>query len=968
MLLLCLVLLPFVGSLLVAFLPAHARNRAAGLAGCTAFLGLLLAAYLYLWVGVGEVLRFEARWLPAYGLNFMLRMDGLAWLFSILVLGIGVLVILYARYYMSPEDPVPRFFAFLLAFMGAMLGVVLSGNLIQLVIFWELTSLTSFLLIGYWHHRIDVRRGARMAFTVTTIGGLCLLAGVLLLGRIVGSYDLDVVLAAGDVVRAHAWYVPALVLVALGALTKSAQFPFHFWLPHAMAAPTPVSAYLHSATMVKAGVFLLMRLWPVLSGTPEWTWLIGGAGVCTLLLGSFVAIFQHDLKGLLAYSTISHLGLITVLLGIGTPLSVVAAIFHTMNHAIFKASLFMAAGIIDHETGTRDMRVLRGLYKAIPFTAMLAIVASAAMAGVPLLNGFLSKEMFFAETVHVGGTENWWMSYAAVAMGIFSVAYSLRFISVFFGPLPDDLPKKPHEPPRWMRFPVEFLVLLCVVVGMVPELTVGHFLAFASVSVLGQDIPSYDLGIWHGFNLALMMSLVALSGGILFYVLLRKYYALASRNRVPLLHRLKGSQAYETTMLTLFLSASWLVDRLGTRRLQPQLLVIVVALVAIPLMLVRPLPQFAAPQLTDADPLFALMWMIGGACAIAAAWKAKYHRLAALLLVGGTGIATSMTFLWLSAPDLALTQLMVETVTTVLILLGLRWLPPRRMPQAFAEHAPRAVQVRRARDFVVALAGGLGLAAISYAVLTHPAPSKIGDYFVTRALPEGGGTNVVNVLLVDFRGFDTMGEITVLAIVALTVYALLRRFRPAPESVAIPSQQASDVDPAASQSPTQQARSGYLMIPSVYLRFLLPFMGIVVAYFFMRGHNLPGGGFVAGLIFATAIIVQYMIAGTAWVESHIRLRPHRWIAYGLLIACVTGLGAWVLGFPFLTSHTAHLHLPVLGDIHVPSAFLFDLGVFATVVGSTMLILVALAHQSVRSHRVPGGEPAAILAIPTEEIS
>jgi multicomponent K+:H+ antiporter subunit A len=310
----------------------------------------------------------------------------------------------------------------------------------------------------------------------------------------------------------------------------------------------------------------------------------------------------------------------------------------------------------------------------------------------------------------------------------------------------------------------------------------------------------------------------------------------------------------------------------------------------------------------------------------------------------------------------------VETVTTVLILLGLRWLPPRRMPQAFAEHAPRAVQVRRARDFVVALAGGLGLAAISYVVLTHPAPSQIGDYFVTRALPEGGGTNVVNVLLVDFRGFDTMGEITVLAIVALTVYALLRRFRPAPESVAIPSQQASDVDPAASQSPTQQARSGYLMIPSVYLRFLLPFMGIVVAYFFMRGHNLPGGGFVAGLIFATAIIVQYMIAGTAWVESHIRLRPHRWIAYGLLIACVTGLGAWVLGFPFLTSHTAHLHLPVLGDIHVPSAFLFDLGVFATVVGSTMLILVALAHQSVRSHRVPGGEPAAILAIPTEEIS
>jgi multicomponent K+:H+ antiporter subunit A len=311
---------------------------------------------------------------------------------------------------------------------------------------------------------------------------------------------------------------------------------------------------------------------------------------------------------------------------------------------------------------------------------------------------------------------------------------------------------------------------------------------------------------------------------------------------------------------------------------------------------------------------------------------------------------------------------MVETVTTVLILLGLRWLPPRRMPQDFSAHVPRGALVRRTRDFLIAVSGGLGLSAISYAVLVHPAPASIGDYFILRALPEGGGTNVVNVLLVDFRGFDTMGEITVLAIVALTVYALLRRFRPAPESIAIPAQQANDVDPAASQSPAQQASSGYLMIPAVYLRFLLPFMGIIAAYFFMRGHNLPGGGFVAGLIFATAIIVQYMIAGTAWVESHIRLRPHRWIAYGLLLACVTGLGAWLLGFPFLTSHTAHLHLPVLGEIHVPSAFAFDLGVFASVVGSSMLILVALAHQSVRSHRTPGGEPAARQAIPSEEIS
>jgi multicomponent K+:H+ antiporter subunit A len=278
------------------------------------------------------------------------------------------------------------------------------------------------------------------------------------------------------------------------------------------------------------------------------------------------------------------------------------------------------------------------------------------------------------------------------------------------------------------------------------------------------------------------------------------------------------------------------------------------------------------------------------------------------------------------------------------------------------------VVARRARDFAIAVGGGLGLAAISYAVLMHPAPKSIGDFFIMRALPEGGGTNVVNVLLVDFRGFDTMGEITVLAIVALTVYALLRRFRPAPESIRIPAQQANDADPAVRQTPAQQANSGYLMIPAVYLRFLLPFMGIIAVYFFMRGHNLPGGGFVAGLIFATAIIVQYMVAGTVWVESHIRLRPHRWIACGLLLACATGLGAWLLGFPFLTSHTAHWHLPVLGQIHIPSALAFDLGVFASVVGATMLILVALAHQSVRSHRLPTSTLATRARITSEEIS
>ena len=466
-----LLLLPFAGSLLAALMPTHARTAAAGWAALVSLAALVWVALLFPTLQTGQVLHEEYRWIPSAGINFSVRMDGFAWMFAMLVTGIGLLVALYARYYMSKNDPVPRFFSFFLAFMGAMLGVVLSGNVVQLVFFWELTSLFSFMLIGYWYHRKDARRGARMALTVTGAGGLAMLAGMLMLGHIAGSYQLDVILGAGERIRAHPLYTPMLVLVLLGAFTKSAQFPFHFWLPRAMAAPTPVSAYLHSATMVKAGVFLLARLWPALSGTEQWFWLVGGAGVVTLVLGAYFAMFQNDLKGLLAYSTISHLGLITLLLGLNRDLAAVAAVFHIMNHATFKASLFMAAGIIDHETGTRDMRRLSGLWKAMPITGTLAFVASAAMAGVPLMNGFLSKEMFFAETVDLSSTPllDYGLPVAATVAGIFAVVYSMRFsVGVFLGPPARQLPLEPHEPVRWMRVPIEILVLLCIVVGIFP--------------------------------------------------------------------------------------------------------------------------------------------------------------------------------------------------------------------------------------------------------------------------------------------------------------------------------------------------------------------------------------------------------------------------------------------------------------------------------------------------------------------
>ncbi|WP_338473573.1 monovalent cation/H+ antiporter subunit A [Pseudomonas sp. MS646] len=958
--LIVLLLLPFIGSCVAALLPHNARNAESLLAGLVALVGTVQVALLYPQIADGGVIRETYSWLPSLGLDFVLRLDGFAWLFSLLVLGIGTLVSLYARYYMSPDDPVPRFFAFFLAFMGAMLGLVISGNLIQMVFFWELTSLFSFLLIGYWHHRADARRGAYMALMVTGAGGLCLLAGVMLLGHVVGSYDLDKVLAAGELIRAHALYPILLALILIGALSKSAQFPFHFWLPHAMAAPTPVSAYLHSATMVKAGVFLLARLWPSLSGSEEWFYIVGGAGACTLLLGAYCAMFQNDLKGLLAYSTISHLGLITLLLGLNSPLAAVAAVFHILNHATFKASLFMAAGIIDHESGTRDIRKLSGLVRLIPFTATLAMVASAAMAGVPLLNGFLSKEMFFAETVFISATA--WVELAlpiiATIAGTFSVAYSLRFtVDVFFGPAATDLPHTPHEPPRWMRAPVELLVFTCLLVGIFPAQVVGSLLAAAALPVVGGTLPEYSLAIWHGLNAPMIMSLVAMSGGIVLYLLLRNQFRLGHIKHPPFIGRLSGKRLFERCLVLMMRQGRRLERRISTRRLQVQLfwLVLAALLAGLIPMLHSSLVWGDRPKIPGSI-VFVTLWVLAIACAVGAAWQAKYHRLAALTMVSVCGLMTCVTFVWFSAPDLALTQLVVEVVTTVLILLGLRWLPRRIEDASPLPNSERRARIRRLRDLLLSIAVGGGMALLSYAMLTRQTPNDISSFYLSRALPEGGGSNVVNVMLVDFRGFDTLGEITVLVAVALAVFALLRRFRPPKESMQLPAQQrllAPDVvTDLVNPRQASDTALGFMMVPSVLVRLLLPIALVVSFYLFMRGHNQPGGGFVAGLVMSVAFILQYMVAGTQWVEAQMSLRPLRWMGTGLLFATVTGLGAMAVGYPFLTTHTWHFNLPLLGDIHLASALFFDIGVYAVVVGSTLLILTALAHQSVRAHK-PG---------------
>jgi multicomponent K+:H+ antiporter subunit A len=951
-----ILVLPFLGSLAAAFLPSRGRNKAATLAGVVTLASLVPMAGYYPALANGDAIHLVIPWLSSLGLDLTLRLSGFSWLFSILVLGIGALVVLYARYYMSPEDPVPRFFAFLLAFMGSMLGMVLSGNLIQIAFFWELTSLFSFLLIGYWHHNQSARDGARMALIVTAFGGLSLLVGFMLLGRIVGSYDVDRVLAAGDLIRGHALYLPALVLILIGAFTKSAQFPFHFWLPHAMAAPTPVSAYLHSATMVKAGIYVLILLWPVLAGTESWYLIVTTTGLVTLLVGAWAAIFQQDLKGLLAYSTISHLGLITLLLGLGSPLAAVAAIFHTVNHATFKASLFMAAGIIDHETGTRDLRKLSGLARCMPITATLAMVAAAAMAGVPLLNGFLSKEMFLAEALqaHTGTILDKILPVLATVASVFSVLYSVRFIhQTFFGPPPVGLPREPREAPRWMRFPIEVLVLLCLLVGILPAMTIGPFLATAVEAVLGSRTPGYSLAIWHGFSLPMLMSAIALVGGVGLYVLFGS--RLNAFSRPPIIGHIRGRRTFEITLSAIIDGARFLHRLLGTTRLQVQLrLLIVTAVVAGALPFVNLGYSRGTRPETLLDPVFALLWIMAGACAIGAAWQAKFHRLAGLVLVGVCGLVTCISFAWLSAPDLALTQLLVEIVTLVLLLLGLRWLP-KRLPDAWPhKRTPSKVYARRGGDLALALIGGAGMTAVSYAMMTRAAPDGVSRYFVENAYLGGGGTNVVNVILVDFRAFDTYGEITVLAIVALTVFTLLRRFRPAAESIELPVQQRQQnaADDAHQHRTVGDTVRHYLLVPRVLMEWLFPVILTCALYLLVRGHDLPGGGFAAGVTASIGIIVLYMASGTRSVETRLAVQPVRWIAAGLLCASATGMGAWLFGYPFLSTYFQYLKLPIVGDVPMASALLFDIGVFAVVVGTTALILVALAHQSIRSPRTP----------------
>ena len=709
-----------------------------------------------------------------------------------------------------------------------------------------------------------------------------------------------------------------------------------------MAAPTPVSAYLHSATMVKAGIFLVARLLPIFAGAALFHNLVTFIGLFTLCMAAFFAIFKEDLKGLLAYSTISHLGLIMCLLGIGSPLAVAAAIFHIINHATFKAALFMIAGIIDHESGTRDLRKLSGLWQLLPYTATLTMVTAASMAGLPLTNGFLSKEMFFTELLsNLSGPVLICSAIVATLAGIFAVAYSVRLVhGVFFdGPVGKQVPNKDaHEPPFGMRAPATLLAILCILVGLFPALLVENIVnSTARASTQVMDFEGVHLALWHGFNMPLLMSLIASIGGLIFYFSLAKGGKIREIDLDPYLGRLQGRVAFDLFLKSLLLNSRKFKRWTENGKLQSYILWIVIfsiAIVSLPF-LGQGLTT-GTRELTHAPALAIVLWLLLFSSCWMMLWF-HHERIKAVLISGAIGLVVTMAFVCFSAPDLALTQITVDVVTTVLLLMSLSLLPQLTPYESSVS--------RRWRDALIAIGGGLGIAWITWLILTRD-HNSISWFFMQQSIPLGGGTNVVNVILVDFRGFDTFGEITVLGIAGIGALCLMDGMR--------------------THGTTMTQGLSYRFNPSplmlrITASWILPIALVVSLYIFLRGHNLPGGGFIAGLITALALIIQYMALGQDHAEQLLKAKSGRlyeiWIGTGLVIAGLTGLGAWFWGRPFLTSAHFYVSPPILGEMHLATAALFDVGVYITVVGATMLLISVLgdSRHSSMSGPVPKGD-------------
>jgi multicomponent Na+:H+ antiporter subunit A len=703
----------------------------------------------------GQPAVFSIPWSPELGLFFSLRADGLSLLFALLISGVGTLVVVYAGGYLKDHRDLGKFYAWLFVFMGSMLGLALADNMLLLFVFWELTSISSYMLIGFEHERESARAAAQQAFLITAGGGLALMAGVLLLGQAGGTLELSALLKQGDVVRASPFYMPAVILILLAAFTKSAQFPFHFWLPNAMEAPTPVSAYLHSATMVKAGVYLLARLGPALNGTDLWLYWVGGVGAATMLLGGYLALLQTDLKRLLAYSTVSALGMLTLLIGLGSPHALQAAVVLLLAHGLYKGTLFLVAGALDHETGTRDITQLGGLFPVMKLTSISGGLAALSMAGILPLFGFISKEMYYEVALESGP----WVTAAIVFAGLsFVVVAAVAGIGPFWG-RQKQTPKSPHEVAASMWVGLLTLAGLNLLVGIFPGIVSAPLISPAASAAIGEP-TEVTLALWHGMNPAFLLSVATVAMGAGLFAARNPLRSGLSRLAWPW----GPSFLYDRALTGLDALARGLTRLLQSGYLRYYIMTLVLVATGLVGFTLFSRDGWNFPEGVIDIRFYevALGVLILGAALVATVVQS---RLAAVASLGVVGYGVSLIYILYGAPDLAMTQFLIESLTVILFVLAFYHLPQ------FTQLSSKGSRVR---DILIALfVGGLMTALVLSAtgVLFYP---SISDFFVKNALPLGHGRNIVNVILVDFRAFDTMGEITVLGIAAIGVYVLLK--------------------------------------------------------------------------------------------------------------------------------------------------------------------------------------------------
>lgn len=924
----------------------------------------------------GRVVATSFRWIPSLGIDVSFRIGMLQWVLTLIVSGVGALVLFYCRFYFDDADPPLRTGAVLVAFAGAMTGLVTSDDLIGLYVFWELTTVFSYLLVGHSPTYSANRRAALTALIVTTFGGLAMLTGIVLISVHFGTYSLAGVLAAGrESDTGSPLVVSAVVLLLVGALSKSALVPFHFWLPAAMAAPTPVSAYLHAAAMVKAGVYLVAVLAPVFAATPGWRPIVLTLGAATMILGGWRALRQYDIKLLLAYGTVSQLGFLTVLTGLGTRAAALGGLALLISHALFKSTLFLVVGIVDHSAGTRDLRKLSGVGRTMPVVAIAAIIAGASMAAIPPTIGFTAKEAAFEAMTYLIATGDetnvtplpaLLLTGALVAGSALTVAYTLRFLWGAFAVKSNtqfyvdaqgagETTTPCHRVPAGFAAAPVLLALLCLAGGFVGQpLTEALDVYVAGVST-GE--PSHGIALWHGFSVPLLLSGLAVAGGALLFW----QRSAIARTQSTFPEAVAAEDVYRVTMRGVDRLAVELTARTQRGSLPVYLGSILLVVVLLPGGALLALRDWPTPRWSDTPAQL----LVGAVMAVAAVIAATSRgRLRALMLVGVTGYGIAMLFLLHGAPDLALTQVLVETVTLVVFALVLR-----KLPKYFTS---QPLQSSRWWRLVIAVSVGAVVPLITVVASGARIAVPVSEAFYEGAYTFGYGKNIVNITLVDIRAWDTLGEIAVLVVAATGVASLI--FLRSRYS-ALPSRPSLTAD-ASTDGQTTWLRGGQTLSPArrsiifeVVTRVLFPVMIVVSIYLLIAGHNAPGGGFAGGLVTGMALIIRYLAAGSDELDEAAPVDAGRVLGSGLILAVLSALAPAAFGGKILQSYDisvdfgrlAELATPfgplqILGSPHLVTSVFFDIGVYLVVVG-VMLDLARSLGSGIDQHEAEDRAPS-----------